>query len=201
MGYCDYWKTSSDADKYYHDNEWGVPLHDDRKHFEFLTLESMQCGLSWKTIINKREIFKKCFADYDYDKVAKFTYKDIDRIMNTGGMIKAVRKIKAIIHNAQCFNKIRDEFGTFSDYIWKFSDRKTILYDGHDTGSIPASNALSETVSKDLKKRGFKFVGAVTIYSYLQSVGIINDHDKDCPRYDYINSNFPTVHKRRHGEK
>jgi DNA-3-methyladenine glycosylase I len=163
-------------------------------------LEVLQCGLSWNIVINKREIFRRCFDDFDYDKIAAYTDNDIARIMTTEGMIKSPRKIQAIIHNAQCFQKIRSEFNTFCDYLWAFSGAKTIIYDKHGDGYIPVSNGLSDTISKDLKKRGFKYLGTITIYSHLQASGIINDHGSDCPRYKYICTKFPTVHKRRYKE-
>jgi len=116
-------------------------------------------------------------------------------------MIKARRKIEAVINNAKCFLKIREDYGSFCNYLWAFSDNKTILYDKHNDGYIPASNGLSDKISKDLKKRGFKFIGTVTVYSHLQAAGIINDHDKKCPRYEFINSHYPTIKKRRYLEK
>ena len=200
MSYCN-WEHTSPLNIKYHDEEWGVPLHDDQKQFEFLSLEVMQCGLSWNIIINKREVFKKCFDGFDFDKIAQYKLKDIERIMRTDGMIKSVRKIEAIISNAKCFQKMREEFGSFDAYLWAYSDNKTILYEKHDQGYIPVSNGLSEKISKDLKKRGFKFLGPVVIYSHLQACGIINDHDENCPRYQYINTNYPTVCKRRDKEE
>jgi len=201
MAYCDYWENASEVNIKYHSEEWGVPLHDDRMQFEYLMMEVMQCGLSWNIVINKREIFRKCFDNFEYNLIAKYSEKDIERIMNTNGMIKSIRKIEAVINNAKCFQKIREEFGSFCNYLWAYSDNKTILYDKHELGYIPVSNGLSDKVSKDLKKRGFKFLGSITIYSHLQACGIINDHDKNCPRYKYINSNYPTVKKRRYLEK
>lgn len=201
MSYCKYWDNTSDTNKKYHDCEWGIPVHDDRTQFEYLMLEAMQCGLSWNTIINKREILRLCFDNFDYDKIAKYTAKDVERIMQTDGMIKSKRKIEAIINNAKLFQKIRTEYGSFCKFLWAYSDDKTILYDKHDEGFIPASNGLSDIISKELKKRGFKFLGTVTVYSHLQACGIINDHDKNCPRYKYINSHFPIVKKRRFAEK
>ena len=200
MSYCNWDKASTEC-KIYHDTEWGVPLHDDQKQFEFLMMEVMQCGLSWDLMIRKRDIFRKCLDHFDYDKIARYGQSDIDRIMNTPGMIKSPRKIRAIIHNAQCFQKIRSEFGSFDNYLWAYSDGKTILYEKHNQGYIPVSNALSEKIAEDLKKRGFKFLGPVVVYSHLQACGIINDHDVNCPRYDYIVKNFPTIHKKRLGEK
>lgn len=200
MSYCD-WSQCNEKMIKYHDEEWGVPLHDDRGQFEFLMMEAMQCGLSWNLMIQKREIIHECFADFDYDAIADFDEKDVQRIMEYPGMIRSPRKINAVIHNARCFRKIREEWGTFSEYLWHWSDNKTILYDRHAEGIIPVSNGLSEKISKDLKKRGFKYLGPVTVYSHLQACGIINDHDKDCPRCRYINENFPTVQKHRLLEK
>ena len=200
MSYCN-WEHTSDLNRKYHDTEWGVPVHNDQKQFEYLMLEVMQCGLKWDLIINKRAIFNKCFNHCDYDKIATYTETDIDRIMNTPGMIKSPRKIAAIINNAKCFQQIRKQYGTFCNYLWDFSEGKTILYDKHNDGFIPVSNGLSDKISKDLKKRGFKYLGTVVIYSHLQACGIINDHDKNCPRYKYIVDNFPTIHKHRISEK
>lgn len=184
----------------YHDEEWGVPLHDDRKQFEFLMMEAMQCGLNWNMMIQKREIFRECFDGFDYQKVACYTETDIKRIMETEGMIRSRGKIEAVIHNAGCFMKVREEFGTFSDYLWKFSKGKIILYIGHQKGSIPAKNSLSDAISKDLKKRGFKYLGSVTVYSHLQACGIINDHTEECFRYQEVMEKSPTVRKRRDKE-
>ena len=200
MSYCN-WDKTSELNRKYHNEEWGVPVHDDRTQFEYLMLEVMQCGLNWDLMINKREIFRKCFDNFEYDLIAKYDETDIDRIMKTDGMIKSRRKIEAIINNAKCFLNVRAEFGSFCNYLWNYSDNKTILYEKHSDGYIPVSNGLSDKISKDLKKRGFKFLGTITIYSHLQAAGIINDHDKNCPRYKYINSNYPTIRKRRFKEK
>lgn len=200
MSYCN-WDLTSELNRKYHDEEWGIPVHDDRKQFEYLMMEVMQCGLNWNMMINKREIFRKCFDNFEYDLIAKYNEKDIQRILNTDGMIKSRRKIEAIINNSKCFQKIREEFGSFCKYLWAYSDNKTILYDKHELGYIPVSNGLSDKISKDLKKRGFKFLGTITVYSHLQAAGIINDHDINCPRYRYVNSKFPTVKKRRFKEK
>lgn len=200
MSYCN-WENTSELNIKYHNDEWGVPVHDDRMQFEYLMMEVMQCGLNWNMMINKRDIFRKCFDNFEYDLIAKYNEKDIERIMNTEGMIKSQRKIKAIINNAKCFQKIRKEYDSFCNYLWAYSDNKTILYDKHEIGYIPVSNGLSDKISKDLKKRGFKYLGSITIYSHLQACGIINDHDKNCPRYEYINSNYPTIKKQRYLEK
>ena len=200
MGSCN-WGFSSEAMRKYHDEEWGVPLHDDQKQFEFLMMEAMQCGLSWDLMIKKREIFRRCFDNFDYDLIAGYNDNDIDRIMNTEGMIRSRRKIEAIINNARCFQEIRNEFGSFCNWLWAFSDGKTILYTGHADGDVPVSNGLSDRIAKELKKRGFKYLGTVTVYSHLQACGMINDHDKNCDCYERINSRYPTVIKRRYLEK
>ena len=184
----------------YHDEEWGVPVHDDRKQFEFLMMEAMQCGLNWNMMIQKREVFRTCFDDFDFDKVAAYDEVDIERILGTEGMIRSRRKVEAVIHNAQCFQKIQTEFGSFCEYIWSFTKGKTYLYMGHQKGGIPASNGLSNRVSADLKKRGLKYMGPVTVYSHLQACGIINDHWKGCFRYQKLIACTDVVQKRRERE-
>ena len=184
----------------YHDEEWGVPVHDDQKQFEFLMMEVMQCGLNWNMMIQKREIFRACFDDFDFDKVAVYGEADIERILGTDGMIRSRRKIEAVIHNAQCFQKIRAEFGSFSEYIWGFTRGKTYLYMGHQKGSIPARNGLSDRISADLKKRRLKYMGSVTVYSHLQACGIINDHWEGCFRYKELISCTNSIRKRREQE-
>ena len=201
MGYCE-WANINELNKVYHDKEWGIPVHDDRKMFEHLILECMQCGLSWDLMLKKRDVLRKCFDGFDYDKIAEYDDKDVERILNTEDMIRSVRKIEAVIGNARCFQKVREEFGSFCDYLWAYSDGKTILYNGHnkDIQKIPVSNGLSKRISKDLKKRGFKYVGEITIYSHLQACGIINDHDEGCVCYKRIIKKYPTVNKRRDKE-
>ena len=199
MGYCT-WADINEANRIYHDTEWGIPVHDDRHMFEHLSLECLQCGLSWDLMLKKREIFRQCFDNFDYDKIAAYDDVDVERILNTEGMIRSRRKVEAVINNARCYQTVREEYGSFCGYIWAYSGGKTILYQGHDAGTIPVSNGLSDRISKDLKKRGFKFVGAVTIYSHLQACGIINDHGRDCPCYRKINEAHPTVRKRRDHE-
>lgn len=196
------WAGIKEIYSVYHDTEWGRPVHDDRLMFEHLTLECLQCGLSWELMMKKRETFRECFDNFDYDKIAEYDESDVERILNTENMIRSVRKIEAVINNAKCYRKIREEFGTFCDYLWKFSDNKTILYIGHnkDVSTVPVSNGLSKRISKDLKKRGFKYVGEITIYSHLQACGIINDHEETCFCYKWINENYPTVRKRRDDE-
>ncbi len=180
----------------YHDEEWGVPVHDDRKQFEFLMMEVMQCGLNWNMMIQKQEIFRACFDDFDFDKVADYSEADIDCIMRTEGMIRSRRKIEAVIHNARCFQKIRAEFGSFSEYIWGFTKGKTYLYMGHQKGHVPARNGLSDQISTDLKKRELKYMGSVTAYAHLQACGIINVHWEGCFRYRELISCTDTIRKR-----
>ena len=177
----------------YHDEEFGVPTHDDMKQFEHLMLEVLQCGLNWHYVIHKREIFRKCLDNFDFNKIANYTEADVERIIQVEGMLRSRRKIQAIINNAKCFIKIREEFGSFSNYIWRYVDDVPLVYESHNEDNLPAKNELSERIAKDLKLRGFKYVGAVTIYSHLQGVGIINDHFKSCYRYKQINSS----HKHR----
>ena len=184
----------------YHDEEWGVPLYDDQKQFEFLMMEVMQCGLNWNMMIQKREIFRECFDEFAYWKVAEYTEEDVRRILETEGMIKSQRKIRAVIHNAQCFLKVQKEFGTFSAYLWGFSKRKMIRDMGHQKGDVPAKNGLSDRISQDLKKRGFKYLGSVTVYSHLQACGIINDHAEGCFRYQEVMEGSPVIRKRRDKE-
>ena len=177
----------------YHDNEWGIPTHDDQKLFEYLVLESLQAGLSWELIIRKREVIRKCFCDFDVEKVASFDVDDIERIMHTDDMIKSLRKVNAMISNAKAFIDVQKEFGNFNKYLWSYSNGKTICYKGHEQGINISKNNLSTLISNDLKKRGFKYVGPVIIYSYLQACGIINDHDKECSCYQKIKNTYPCI--------
>lgn len=173
----------------YHDEEWGTPVHDERGHFMYLLMESMSCGLSWKLMLQKREIFRKCFADFDAGKVAQFTEADVDRIMNTEGMIRSPRKIKAMIDNARAFTAVEKEYGSFDKYIWSFTGGKTYVYPSHQHQWV-VRNELSDKIAADLKKRGFKYVGSIIVYSHLQAIGIINDHRDYCFRYrQLMNSN------------
>lgn len=184
------WCQSDALSETYHDEEWGIPLHDDRKHFEYLMMEVMQCGLSWTLMLKKRETFRQCFDDFDYDKIAEYDEAKIAEIMATDNMIKSERKIRAIINNAVKYKRIIEEFGSFDDFLWAYSGHKTLVYPSHQVQHV-ASNELSEQVSKELKGRGFKYLGAITVYSHLQACGIINDHEESCFRYRYIMDNFP----------
>ncbi len=199
MGHCG-WADINEANRRYHDTEWGVPVHDDRQMFEHLSLECLQCGLSWDLMLKKREIFRACFDGFDYDRIAAYDEEDVERILQTPGMIRSPRKVRAIIGNARCYQKVRQEFGSFCAYIWGFSGGRTILYQGHGRGPIPVSNGLSDRIGRDLKKRGFRYVGAVTVYSHLQACGIINDHDAGCPCRQKLLALHPTVRRRRDRE-
>ncbi len=187
-----HWFYENPHEQDYHDDEWGVPLYDDRKHFEFLIMEVFQCGLSWSLMMKKREIFRECFSDLDVNSVASFNEDDVKRIYNHDGMIKSETKIKAIINNAKVFLDICKEFGSFSNYIWSFSDNKILVYRKHREGQWETKNDISISLSQDMKKRGFKFLGPVVMYSHLQACGIINDHEYDCFRFKAI-ENLPNV--------
>ncbi|MFA6856904.1 MAG: DNA-3-methyladenine glycosylase I [Treponema sp.] len=167
----------------YHDTEWGIPVHDDRKQFEFLMMEVMQCGLNWTMMLKKRDIFRTCFDDFDYTRIVKYTESDIERILAVPGMIRSRRKIEAIIHNARCFIETASEYHSFSEYLWGFTQNRMVLYRGHSGGSIPARTELSDAISTSLKKRGFKYLGSVTVYAHLQACGMVNDHVRNCFLY------------------
>lgn len=183
------WCCDGGLNQNYHDSEWGIPLHDDQKHFEYLMMEVMQCGLSWTLMLKKREIFRRCFAYFDYHTVAQFSDDDIEEILNTEGMIKSRRKVCAIIHNAQCFLRIIEDYGSFDHFIWSFTDNRTHVYLKHQRGEWETKNDLSDRVSAALKKRGFKYLGSITVFSHLQACGIINDHDPACWMYDKLIDN------------
>lgn len=194
------WGCVSEITRRYHDEEWGMPVRDDRRQFEYLMMEVMQCGLSWDLMMKKREIFRTVFERFDFDRIATYGDADVERILAHDGMIRSRRKIDAVIQNARAFIEVRRTFGTFTAYIWGFSDGKTILYDRHGKGLIPASNGLSADISEDLRQRGFKYLGPVTVYSHLQACGIINDHIETCPRYAAVNAANATVRRRRFNE-
>jgi len=171
----------------YHDNEWGTQVHNDKKLFEFLLLESFQAGLSWKIILNKRDFFKKAFDGFDYKKIAKYTAKDIKRLLTDAGIVRNHLKIESTIVNAKLFIELQKEFGSFSKYVWQFVNGKPIVNKFKKLSDIQATSLESDILSKDLKKRGFKFVGSVIIYSFMQAVGLVNDHVVDCYRYKILN--------------
>ncbi|MDC9565174.1 MULTISPECIES: DNA-3-methyladenine glycosylase I [unclassified Pseudoalteromonas] len=170
----------------YHDEEWGVPLYDDTKLFEFITLESAQAGLSWYTILKKRAGYKKAFANFNVQKVAKFTADDIERLMQDESIVRNRLKIAATVNNAQRFIEIQKEFGSFSNYQWRFVGNKPIISDLNSVEDTPAITEESKAFAKDLKKRGFKFLGPTTVYAHMQACGMVNDHSNDCFRKEEI---------------
>ena len=180
------WCVGNELMTAYHDSEWGVPVHDDRKQFEFLTLESAQAGLSWLVVLRKREAYRRAFADFDPVKVARFTDKHIERLLADEGIIRNRLKIVAAIHNARLFLDVQEEFGTFDKYIWSFVAGKPIQNMIGDRAKVPATSKESDTLSKDLKKRGFKFVGSTIMYAHMQAVGMVNDHRVTCFRHKAI---------------
>lgn len=175
------WCQGNELMQKYHDTEWGLAIHDDNKHFEFLVLEAAQAGLSWLTVLRKREEYRKAFGGFDPKKVATFTQKDIARLMKNAGIIRNQLKISAAVSNAKPFLAIQKEFGSFDKYLWSFAE-KQVCNNIRSAKDIPAKSELSDAISKDLKKRGFKFVGSTTMYAHLQAVGIVNDHEVSCFR-------------------
>ena len=170
----------------YHDEEWGVPVYDDAKLFEFLILETFQAGLSWITVLRKRENFRKAFDNFDYHKIASYTDSKFQELLLDAGIIRNKLKIKATISNAIAFMEIQKEFGSFSNYIWSFTDGKPIKNKCENLTNMPATTELSDNISKDLKIRGFKFVGSTVIYAHMQATGMVNDHTLDCFRYHEV---------------
>ena len=167
----------------YHDEEWGVPVRDDRTQFEFLILEGAQAGLSWSTILNKREGYRKAFADFDAEKVARFTKKRVERLLKDPSIVRNRLKVESTVTNAKAFLEVQNEFGSFSDYIWSFVDGTPIQNRWKKDGDVPATSPESDALSKDLKKRGFRFVGSTIIYAHMQATGMVNDHVTGCFRY------------------
>ncbi|MBS3993617.1 MAG: DNA-3-methyladenine glycosylase I [Bacteroidetes bacterium] len=170
----------------YHDNEWGVPVYDDRLLFEFLTLETFQAGLSWITVLRKREHFRTAFDQFDYQKIAAYDASKVDVLLQDAGIIRNKLKIRATISNAVAFMQIQKEFGSFSNYIWNFTHYQPIKNSWKNLKELPAKTALSDEISKDLKKRGFKFVGSTVIYAHMQATGMVNDHVVSCFRYSEV---------------
>ncbi|RFN59380.1 DNA-3-methyladenine glycosylase I [Marixanthomonas ophiurae] len=170
----------------YHDTEWGVPVYDDKTLFEFLLLETFQAGLSWITILRKRENFREAFNEFDYKKIAKYDQTKIDSLLKNAGIIRNKLKVNSAVTNAQAFMKVQEEFGSFSKYIWGFVDGKPIQNKLKSLDGAPANTPLSDTISKDLKKRGFKFVGSTVVYAHMQATGMVNDHVTSCFRYQEI---------------
>lgn len=170
----------------YHDEEWGIPVYDDDKLFEFLILETFQAGLSWITILRKRENFRKAFDHFNYKKIANYNQEKIESLLDDAGIIRNKLKINATITNAKAFMEIQKEFGSFSKYIWSFVDGKPIKNKLENHKNAPATTPLSDTISKDLKQRGFKFVGSTVIYAHMQATGMVNDHVTECFRYHEV---------------
>lgn len=177
------WCEGADLYRRYHDEEWGVPAHDDQRHFEFLVLESAQAGLSWSTILKKRENYRKAYRGFDPRVVARFGPRDRERLLNDAGIVRNRLKIESSINNAKRFLEVQEEFGSFDNYLWGFVGGKPLVNKWKTLSEIPAKTDLSDTVSKDMKKRGFRFVGSTIIYAHLQAVGVVNDHLISCYRY------------------
>ncbi|MBY0369210.1 DNA-3-methyladenine glycosylase I [bacterium] len=167
----------------YHDTEWGVPVRDDQRQFEFLTLESAQAGLSWATVLRKRENYRKAFAEFDVEKVARFTPARIEKLLLNPGIIRNRLKVAAAVSNAQAFLRVQEEFGSFNKYIWGFVGGKTIQNNVRKRGDVKATSKESDALSADLRKRGFKFVGSTIMYAHMQAAGLVNDHQVTCFRY------------------
>lgn len=177
---------SNDLAIRYHDEEWGTPLHDDQRLFEFLILEGAQAGLSWDTILRKRDNYRKAFDNFDVKKVARYTDKKMEKLLQDEGIIRNRHKIASAVSNARAFLKIQSEFGSFDKYIWAFVDGKTVQNKIKNNSQIPAKTELSDAISKDLKKRGFNFVGSTIMYAFMQATGMVNDHLTTCFKYEEL---------------
>jgi DNA-3-methyladenine glycosylase I len=167
----------------YHDREWGVPLHDDRRLFEFLVLEGAQAGLSWITILRKRPAYRRAFHKFDFRKVARYGERDVQRLLGDAGIVRNEQKLRSAIRNARAFLKVREEFGTFDRYIWRFIDDRPIVNRWRSDRQVPPRTAVSDAISKDLKQRGFSFVGSTIVYAHMQATGMVNDHLVSCFRH------------------
>ena len=174
------WAGEDELYQRYHDEEWGIPVHDDRKLFEMLMLEGAQAGLSWITILRKRENYRKAFDGFDIDKITGYDEKKLEELRQDAGIVRNRLKIQAVVTNAKAFKVIQEEYGSFDEFIWAYVDGEPIRNEWSDISQLPAQTKLSDTISKELKKRGFKFVGSTIIYAFMQAVGMINDHTTDC---------------------
>lgn len=183
------WCEGNDLYIEYHDKEWGVPVFDDKKQFEFLVLESAQAGLSWLTILKKREAYRKAYSNFNPLKVAKYSDKKIEELITNTEIIRYRKKIEASVNNARCFLDIQHEFGSFCNYIWNYTDNKPIVNKWRTLSDLPAKTDLSDKISKDLKNRGFRFLGSTTIYAHMQAVGMVNDHLTGCFRHKELINN------------
>ncbi|WP_010177625.1 DNA-3-methyladenine glycosylase I [Aquimarina agarilytica] len=180
------WACKTAHEEHYHDTEWGVPLHDDQLLFEFLILEGVQAGLSWSTVLAKRDNYRVAFNNFDPRIVANYNEEKIEALLQNPGIIRNKLKVRAAVTNAKAFLKVVDEFGSFDNYIWAFVDYKPIVNTWQTWEEIPATTPISEAMSKDLKKRGFKFVGPTICYAHMQATGMVNDHTIDCFRYNEV---------------
>ena len=183
---CQWAHNTFEAYEAYHDREWGVPVHDDRIHFEFLILESAQAGLSWSTILKKRDGYRAAFANFDVQEVSKFDENKVEALLLDKGIIRNRLKIQSAINNARQFIKIQDEFGSFDAYVWTFVGGKTIVGHRQNMKDVPATTPQSDALAKDLKNRGFKFLGSTTLYAHMQATGLVNDHTLDCFRQSQV---------------
>jgi len=183
---CEWVPQDNDLYIEYHDKEWGVPVHDDRKLFEMLTLEGAQAGLSWLTILKRRDGYKRVFDDFDVTKIARYSDKRVEKLLLDTGIIRNRLKVISTVINAKVFIKVQEEFGSFDNYLWGFVDHRPVVNSFKTESELPAKTALSDTISNDMKKRGFKFVGSTSIYALIQSIGMVNDHTTDCFRYNDI---------------
>ncbi|MBZ9729589.1 DNA-3-methyladenine glycosylase I [Salegentibacter sp. JZCK2] len=180
------WCEGDELYEAYHDNEWGVPVYDDDTIFEFLILETFQAGLSWITVLRKRENFRKAFDDFDYKKIANYSEEKIQELLENAGIIRNKLKVRATVTNAQNFIKIQEEYGSFSEYIWSFVDGSPVQNEVENYKEAPATTNVSDKLSKDLKKKGFKFVGSTVMYAHMQATGMVNDHEISCFRHKEI---------------
>nr|WP_299342723.1 DNA-3-methyladenine glycosylase I [Allomuricauda sp.] len=180
------WCEGDELYEAYHDQEWGVPVKDDATLFEFLILETFQAGLSWITVLRKRENFRLAFDHFDYQKIAQYGQNKIDELLQNPGIIRNKLKVHATVSNAQAFMEVQKEYGSFSDYIWGFVDGKPVKNAWQNYKEAPATTPLSDIISKDLKKRGFKFVGSTVVYAHMQATGMVNDHEINCFRYSEV---------------
>jgi DNA-3-methyladenine glycosylase I len=190
------WATTEPAIAY-HDEEWGVPVHDDRVLFEFLILEGAQAGLSWNTILNKRENYRKAFDGFRPEKIARYSKRDVQRLLRNDGIVRNRLKIAATIKNAKRFLDVREEFGTFDGYLWRFVDGEPVKNRWRTLAEVPARTADSDTMSRDLLRRGFKFVGSTICYAFMQAIGMVNDHLVTCPRYGELDGSSHRRSKQR----
>jgi DNA-3-methyladenine glycosylase I len=190
------WQSNNELMTKYHDTEWGVPVHDDRKLFEFLILDAFQAGVSWSIVLNKRENFRRAFHNFNCKRIAKYDQREVKRLLADAGIIRNRLKIAAAITNAQCFLQVQKEFGSFDKYIWQFVGGRPIVNRWKTLGQIPATSKESDAMSADLKARGFKFVGSTICYAFMQAAGLVNDHTTNCFRYRQVqNSRFAVESK------